>query len=511
MAFGHLPCGRAARLVQLALTILATIFTYSLASPDSASAAQATIAWDPDTSPGVAGYKAHWGTVSRNYSWSADAATQTTYTVPSLSQGATYYFAATAYDAAGNQSGYSNEVSYTVPSACTYAISPASQSIGAGGGTANTNVSTGTGCNWTTSNSTSWISINSGVSGTGSGTVTYSATANTGAPSRTAAFTIAGQILTITQAGAPTYTLSVSTSGTGSGTVTNNPSGTTFVTGTSVTLTATPGANSTFVGWSGPCAGTGTCTVTMNANLSVTAAFNLQKYTISASAGSGGSISPSGSVSVNAGTGQSFTITPSSGYQVAAVTADGSSVGAVTSYAFSNVTANHTISASFTALTPATYTLTIGTTGAGSGTVSSSPSGTTFNAGTPVTLTATAGPNSTFAGWSGACSGTSSSCTVAMNSNLSVQASFAQSQSRYPLTITRTGSGTGTVYNKPFGTTFSAGTYVTLYAMPGFNSTFGGWSGACSGTSSMCTVVMTGNLSVTATFNSSRRYSNTGH
>jgi uncharacterized repeat protein (TIGR02543 family) len=47
--------------------------------------------------------------------------------------------------------------------------------------------------------------------------------------------------------------------------------------------------------------------------------------------------------------------------------------------------------------------------------------------------------------------------------------------------------------------------------MPGFNSTFAGWSGACSGTSSMCTVVMTGNLSVTATFNSSGRYSNAGH
>jgi hypothetical protein len=70
-------------------------------------------------------------------------------------------------------------------------------------------------------------------------------------------------------------------------------------------------------------------------------------YTITASAGSNGSISPSGTVTVNSGTSQTFTITPNSGYVVSDVLVDGSSVGAVTSYTFSNVTANHTISASF--------------------------------------------------------------------------------------------------------------------------------------------------------------------
>src|SRR5256712_1857818 len=70
-------------------------------------------------------------------------------------------------------------------------------------------------------------------------------------------------------------------------------------------------------------------------------------FTISASAGSGGSISPSGSVTVNSGTNQPFTITPDTGYHVADVLVDGSSVGAVTTYTFTTVTANHTISASF--------------------------------------------------------------------------------------------------------------------------------------------------------------------
>src|SRR2546428_9369124 len=71
-------------------------------------------------------------------------------------------------------------------------------------------------------------------------------------------------------------------------------------------------------------------------------------FAISASGGSGGNISPSGPVTVNSGANQTFTITPDTGYHVADVLVDGSSVGAVTTYTFTNVTANHTIAASFT-------------------------------------------------------------------------------------------------------------------------------------------------------------------
>jgi hypothetical protein len=72
-------------------------------------------------------------------------------------------------------------------------------------------------------------------------------------------------------------------------------------------------------------------------------------FTITANAGANGTISPSGAVSVNSGASQTFTITPNSGFTIAGVTVDGVSVGAVTSYTFSNVTANHTISATFLA------------------------------------------------------------------------------------------------------------------------------------------------------------------
>jgi hypothetical protein len=71
-------------------------------------------------------------------------------------------------------------------------------------------------------------------------------------------------------------------------------------------------------------------------------------YTITASAGTGGSISPAGAVQVAQGADRSFTITPSTGYAIADVTVDGSSVGAAGAYTFHDVAANHTIVATFT-------------------------------------------------------------------------------------------------------------------------------------------------------------------
>jgi hypothetical protein len=70
-------------------------------------------------------------------------------------------------------------------------------------------------------------------------------------------------------------------------------------------------------------------------------------YTIKATAGAGGSISPSGSVSVREGRDQTFTITPDKGYAVANVKIDGKSIGAVKSYTFENVCRTHTIEVIF--------------------------------------------------------------------------------------------------------------------------------------------------------------------
>ena len=72
--------------------------------------------------------------------------------------------------------------------------------------------------------------------------------------------------------------------------------------------------------------------------------------------------------------------------------------------------------------------------------------------------------------------------------------------SQYSLAVAKAGNGNGTVTVNPAGSTFPAGTVVTLTATPDANSAFAGWSGGCSGTSPASKVTMNSNTSVTATF-----------
>src|SRR6185369_14150903 len=84
------------------------------------------------------------------------------------------------------------------------------------------------------------------------------------------------------------YALTVGRSGSGSGSVTSSPAGiscptscsVSFNYGTLVTLSATPDTGSSFAGWGGVCAGTGTCQVTMSQARNVTASFTLNQYTL---------------------------------------------------------------------------------------------------------------------------------------------------------------------------------------------------------------------------------------
>ena len=154
------------------------------------------------------------------------------------------------------------------------------------------------------------------------------------------------------------YSVNIVKIGSGSGTFSLSPTGDTYPLGTVVTITATPSLGSTFGGWGGDVSGSSaSASVTVTRNMAVTATFTQNAYTITASAGSGGVISPSGAVSVARGSSRSFAITPSSGYQVSSVLVDGVSVGVVSSYSFNNVQAAHTIAASFAPLqyTPTTY------------------------------------------------------------------------------------------------------------------------------------------------------------
>ena len=165
---------------------------------------------------------------------------------------------------------------------------------------------------------------------------------------------------------------------------------------------------------------------------------------------------------------------------------------------------------------PSTYPLTVAKAGAGSGTVTSVPSGINcgadcsenYSSATSVILTASASAGSNFTGWSGGgCSGTGT-CTVTMTSAQTVAATF--NLTTYPLNITKAGTGSGTVTSAPTGINcgadcsenYSSAASVILTASASAGSNFTGWSGGgCSGTGT-CTVIMSAAQTVTATFNS---------
>ena len=159
--------------------------------------------------------------------------------------------------------------------------------------------------------------------------------------------------------------------------------------------------------------------------------------------------------------------------------------------------------------------LSVSKSGSGSGTVASSPSGINcgnacshnFRTGTTVVLKAIAASGSTFAGWSGACSGTGK-CTLTLTSAAAVTAGFTKvAEAKRTLSVSRSGNGTGTVTSSPTGIdcgtacshTYPSGARVTLKASTAKGSRFAGWSGACAG-SGACTLTMSASKSVKASF-----------
>lgn len=151
--------------------------------------------------------------------------------------------------------------------------------------------------------------------------------------------------------------------------------------------------------------------------------------------------------------------------------------------------------------------------GSGAGSVVSSPTGIDcgsdcaegFTSGTPVTLSATPSSGSRFAGWTGCDNPSGTTCGMTMNGDKTVTVSFVR---QAPLTVTRDGSGAGSVTSSPSGIDcgadcseiYDSGTQVTLTATPSSGSVFAGWTGGgCSGTG-QCVTTVDDATAVTATF-----------
>ena len=94
---------------------LISIFAFALLTTFPSYAADVTGSWDANTEADLAGYKIYYGTASGNYTVSLDVGTATSVTIDSLDFNTTYFFALTAYDNAGNESGFSDEVKVDIP------------------------------------------------------------------------------------------------------------------------------------------------------------------------------------------------------------------------------------------------------------------------------------------------------------------------------------------------------------------------------------------------------------
>lgn len=247
-------------------------------------------------------------------------------------------------------------------------------------------------------------------------------------------------------------TFDLTTIASGNGTV--SPSGTTsHGSGASVQVTATPAAGYQFDGWSGAVTGTtNPIAILMDGNKTVTATFSQissTQYTLTSSAGVGGSVSPSGQNVYNEGTVVDLTATPDPGFQFDGWAGDAS--GTLNPLPVT-IDADKTISATFSAVPQFTLTTNAGTGG------SVSPSGTNnYNGGTVVAVTATPSTGYQFSGWTGDATGTANPLNVTVDANKTISANFTL----IPPSSLTAESGTVTV---------STSGYVTVNLSKSYNS-----------------------------------------
>jgi len=248
---------------------------------------------------------------------------------------------------------------------------------------------------------------------------------------------------------------------------------------------------------------------------SIVASFIQGTYIITASVdGVGGTIDPSGVVSVNGGEDITFIMTPDSGYHVLNVMVDGTYMGPQNSFTFYEVDRDHTITAIFA---KNEYTLTIVIVGAGS--VTTNPNKISYSYGDIVELTAI--PNNKnwqFAFWSGDLTGSTNPATIIMDSSKTVTATFtkktkqanlpASSQiaislgsvppQEYSLTVSTVGNGS--VGKVPDQASYHLGDVITLTAAPTAGLSLSALSGDISSSLNPIFVTINGTTSVTATF-----------
>ena len=291
----------------------------------------------------------------------------------------------------------------------------------------------------------------------------------------------------------------------GQGTVDKTPDNATYSYGDVVQLTAYPEQGWNFTGWSGDISGSvNPAIIIMEKSKTVGATFAASKYTITATAGDGGSIRPSGIVLVNHGEDKTFTITPNEGYIIGDLIVDGQSVGPDNSYTFNDVSEEHTIHAIFCLVTPTTYMVTFNVKD-NQGSIQDARIA--FNGESKNT------DSLGRAVFSGVPSG-NATYTVSKEGyndakdNLNVDGDKTVDvflvKKTYTLAITLVGQGV--VTKNPDKPAYSHGEVIQLTAFPLEGCTFAGWSGGILSSENPVNITMNEDKSVTAIFEDIPQY-----
>lgn len=331
-------------------------------------------------------------------------------------------------------------------------------------------------------------------------------------------------------------------SGDGVGSVVSDPAGINcpgacfhgFEQGTLLRLTATPQAGYVFTRWTGgPCESSANpvCEFTVQQSDTAGAEFRTQQNlsVLFEGLGSGRVTSaPVGAdctsncfVQFPTGTTVTLTATPAPGSQFAGwITSPfpGDCVGPVPTCTLSMTTAR-IARPRFDPIPPTQYQLDVFLAGEGQGTVTGMPGGINcpgvcggdYPENAVVTLTATPQPGSTFVQWTGACSGSATSCQVTMASDLSVFAQFGAVPVEHALDVFIKGAGSGRILSAPAGIdcpgdcahSYPQFQQIVLTPHPDIGNVFAGWQGACApfGTAP-CTLMMSQAYTVIGAFGS---------
>jgi hypothetical protein len=299
-----------------------------------------------------------------------------------------------------------------------------------------------------------------------------------------------------TEGASSSHTLSTSVSLSSGGTISRSPDKSDYDHNATVTLTAVPADCYEFAGWSGDCSGTSQeCSLTMDADKSVTANFAIKTFSLSITAENGSVAQSPSASSYDCGTEVSLTAVPDADYHFVRWEGDASGTDSEISI---DMNADRNIAAIFEQDAPEIFTLTKNASPSFGGIVAASltePEKTEYTEDESVTLYATPSPCHEFTEWSGACTGTSPICTLTMDADKSVTGNFAIK--KFSVSIT---AENGSVTRTPSASAYDCDSTVSLTAVPDLGYKFDHWDGDITGSHAETSLTISDDMAITAVF-----------